>query len=222
MVQVAEGQGGEAGAAANPAEAADGGKSRQILDGARRVFLARGFDGASMGEIARAAGVSKGTLYVYFADKEALFEALVARERERLFDGLDGALDSDRPLAERLGDFGRRFAALLCSDPVVRAQRIVIASADRRPELGARFHEAGARLTQAHLRRLVEREVAAGRLRVADPGLAAQQFIELATAGLWRPRLFGAAGSPPAPAAIEAVVASAVAMWLAAHDPARP
>ena len=45
-----------------PPGAPDLTKSEQILDGARRVFLAAGFDGASMGEIARAAGVSKGTL----------------------------------------------------------------------------------------------------------------------------------------------------------------
>src|ERR1700731_5241276 len=55
-------------------------KRRQILDGARRVFLDLGFDGASMGEIARSAGVSKGTLYVYFADKHRLFEAIVEEE----------------------------------------------------------------------------------------------------------------------------------------------
>jgi AcrR family transcriptional regulator len=40
-------------------------KRRQILNGARKVFMDLGFDGASMGEIARSAGVSKGTLYVY-------------------------------------------------------------------------------------------------------------------------------------------------------------
>src|ERR1700736_3788986 len=58
----------------------DSSKRRQILDGARRVFLDLGFDGASMGEIARSAGVSKGTLYVYFADKHRLFEAIVEEE----------------------------------------------------------------------------------------------------------------------------------------------
>jgi AcrR family transcriptional regulator len=55
-------------------------KRRQVLDGACKVFLDLGFDGASMGEIARAAGVSKGTLYVYFADKCRLFEAIVEDE----------------------------------------------------------------------------------------------------------------------------------------------
>ena len=58
----------------------DSSKRRQILDGARKVFMDLGFDGASMNEIARAAGVSKGTLYVYFADKSRLFEAMVEEE----------------------------------------------------------------------------------------------------------------------------------------------
>src|SRR5260370_18818042 len=55
-------------------------KRRQILDGARKVFMDLGFDGASMAEIARSAGVSKGTLYVYFADKSRLFEAIVEEQ----------------------------------------------------------------------------------------------------------------------------------------------
>src|SRR5579872_2689987 len=72
----------EAALAARPLQdgAEDSAKRRQILDGARAVFLAQGFDAASMGEIARAAGVSKGTLYVYFKHKEELFEAIVEEE----------------------------------------------------------------------------------------------------------------------------------------------
>ena len=58
-------------------------KRRQIIDGARAVFLSRGFDAASMNDIARAAGVSKGTLYVYFHDKERLFEAIVEQLRAK-------------------------------------------------------------------------------------------------------------------------------------------
>src|SRR5512138_467816 len=58
----------------------EGPKRRQITDGACRVFLERGFDAASMGEIAREARVSKGTLYVYFKSKEELFEAIVEEQ----------------------------------------------------------------------------------------------------------------------------------------------
>ena len=63
-------------------------KRRQILDGARQVFLRAGYDGASMGEIAKAAGVSKGTLYSYFASKEGLFERLILDERTSLAEAL--------------------------------------------------------------------------------------------------------------------------------------
>ena len=51
------------------------------------MFLAQGFDAASMNDIARAAGVSKGTLYVYFDNKEALFEAIVEEECEAQAEG---------------------------------------------------------------------------------------------------------------------------------------
>src|ERR1700751_4220503 len=75
---------------APPAPDEESAKRRQIVDGARKVFLAQGFDAASMGEIARAAGVSKGTLYVYFENKEQLFEAIVGHEckahAEQIFD----------------------------------------------------------------------------------------------------------------------------------------
>ena len=91
----------------------DSSKRRQILDGARKVFMDLGFDGASMGEIARAAQVSKGTLYVYFADKFALFEAIL--EQEALQHGqvvfnFDPARDAETTLKE----FGRAYIHLLC------------------------------------------------------------------------------------------------------------
>ena len=63
-----------------PEGAVDNAKRQQIVDGARKIFLAQGFDAASMNDIARAAGVSKGTLYVYFANKEQLFAAIVEAE----------------------------------------------------------------------------------------------------------------------------------------------
>src|SRR5437773_7135185 len=87
-------------------------KRRQILDGARKVFMDLGFDGASMGEIARSAGVSKGTLYVYFADKNRLFEAIV---EEEMLDQQKVAFnfDPERDVATTLRQFGRAYIELL-------------------------------------------------------------------------------------------------------------
>src|SRR3954468_10316797 len=90
----------------------DSSKRRQILDGARKVFLELGFDGASMGEIARSAGVSKGTLYVYFADKNHLFEAIV--EEESIAQGkVAFSFDPEREATTTLMDFGQAYVQLL-------------------------------------------------------------------------------------------------------------
>src|SRR5437868_15338725 len=91
----------------------DSSKRRQILDGARKLFLDLGFDAASMGEIARAAGVSKGTLYVYFADKNRLFEAIV--EEESLEQGkVAFNFDPARDVETTLREFGRAYIQMLC------------------------------------------------------------------------------------------------------------
>ena len=93
----------------------DGSKRCQIIEGARQVFMAQGFDAASMGEIARAAGVSKGTLYVYFKDKEELFEAIVGQQcraqAEQIFNLDDGGLR--QRIAKALGDKADKVAHVL-------------------------------------------------------------------------------------------------------------
>src|SRR6202008_1225121 len=91
----------------------DSSKRRQILDGARKDFMDLGFDGASMGEIALSAGFSKGTLYVYFADKNRLFEAIV--EEETLEQGRTAFnFDTTRDVDTTLREFGRDYLKILC------------------------------------------------------------------------------------------------------------
>src|ERR1700710_2404186 len=117
----------------------DSSKRRQILDGASKVFMDLGFDGASMGEIARAAGVSKGTLYVYFADKNRLFEAIV---EEEVLDQQKVAFNFNpaRDVATTLHEFGQAYIELLCRPGGGSAIRTVMAIAERMPEVGSRFY----------------------------------------------------------------------------------
>jgi len=118
----------------------DSSKRRQILDGARKVFLDLGFDGASMGEIARSAGVSKGTLYVYFADKHRLFEAIV--EEESIEQGKTAFnFDPDRDVDITLPEFGRAYVQVLCRPGGGSAIRTVMSIAERMPEVGRRFYD---------------------------------------------------------------------------------
>src|SRR3954463_9804179 len=117
----------------------DSSKRRQILDGARKLFLDLGFDGASMGAIARAAGVSKGTLYVYFADKCRLFEAIVeeaVHERRQLAFYFDPACD----IKTTLRRFGEAYIGMLCRPGGGSAARMVLAIAERMPEIGRRYY----------------------------------------------------------------------------------
>ncbi len=193
----------------------DSSKRRQILDGARRVFLDLGFDGASMGEIARAAGVSKGTLYVYFADKSALFEAIV--EEESLEQGkLTFNFDPERDVATTLMEFGRAYIQVLCRPGGGSAIRTVMAIAERMPDVGRRFYENVIAVTIGRLAAYLEARARLGDVMIDDYRLAASQFLQMCQASLFQPFIFQAAPAPT-PERIEQVVASATRMFLAAY-----
>jgi AcrR family transcriptional regulator len=193
----------------------DSSKRRQILDGARKVFLDLGFDGASMGEIARSAGVSKGTLYVYFADKNRLFEAIV--EEEQIEQGkVAFNLDPARDVETTLREFGRAYILILCRPGGGSAVRTVMAIAERMPEVGRRFYE---HVLEKNINRLAEYlrvHVKPGDLAIDDCQLAASQFIQMCQATLFLPYVFQAAPAPSVER-IDEVVGSATRMFLAAY-----
>ena len=189
----------------------DSSKRRQILDGAGKVFMDLGFDGASMGEIARAAGVSKGTLYVYFADKNRLFEAIV---EEEVLDQQKVAFnfDPERDVATTLREFGQAYIELLCRPRGGSAIRTVMAIAERMPEVGRRFYDNVIAHTIARLAVYLDVRVTAGELKM----LAASQFMMTCQASLFLPFVFQAAPAPLAERTAQ-VVESATQMFLAAY-----
>jgi AcrR family transcriptional regulator len=194
----------------------DSAKRRQILAGASKVFMNLGFDGASMGEIARAAGVSKGTLYVYFDDKSRLFEAIVEQE---MLDQQKVAFnfDSERDVATTLREFGRAYIELLCRPGGGSAIRTVMAIAERMPEVGRRYYEHVLEQANNRLASYFESQLQANKLAIADCQLAASQFMLMCQASLFLPFIFQAA-PPPSPARIAQVVESATRMFLAAYE----
>jgi AcrR family transcriptional regulator len=194
----------------------DSSKRRQILDGAHKVFMDLGFDGASMGEIARAAGVSKGTLYVYFADKNGLFEAIVEEEcleqSKMAFN-----FDPERDVATTLVEFGQAFILLLCRPGGGSATRTVMAIAERMPEVGRRFYTNVIAVTIAKLAAYLEARTRAGELAIDNFELAATQFMEMCKATLFLPFIFQA-GPAPSAERITEVVASATRIFLAGYQ----
>jgi AcrR family transcriptional regulator len=189
-------------------------KRRQILDGACKVFLDLGFDGASMGEIARAAGVSKGTLYVYFADKCRLFEAIAedALERRQLAFYFDPACD----IKATLQKFGETYIGVLCRPGGRSAARMVFAIAERMPEVGRRYYELMLQRTINGLAEYLDARVKQRELAIDDCELAAAQFMCLCQATVFLPFIFEVTPAPSQDR-IARVVGDAVKTFLAAH-----
>jgi AcrR family transcriptional regulator len=193
----------------------DSAKRRQILAGASKVFMDLGFDGASMGEIARAAGVSKGTLYVYFADKNRLFEAIVWQE---MLDQkkLNFNFDPERDVATTLREFGQAYIQLLCRPGGGSAIRTVMSIAERMPDVGRRYYEHVLENTISRIAAYLEARAKRNEVAIPDCQLAASQFMNMCQASLFLPFIFQAA-PPPSPERIAQVVESATRMFLAGY-----
>ncbi len=192
-------------------------KRRQILDGAYRIFMQQGFDATSMGDIAREAGVSKGTLYVYFDSKERLFQELVREEKARQFPAIFAINPNETDVRAVLTRIGRQFARFITQSHVVMAMRTIIAMAERMPDIAIEFFDSGPRQCANQLADYLRAQIATGSLAMADVDLAAAQFLELTQATLSRPPLFGIQ-EPLSDERIDAVVDSAVNMFLAAYQ----
>lgn len=199
-------------------DGAESAKRRQILEGARQVFLTRGFDGASMGEIAKVAGVSKGTLYVYFDSKESLFEALTTEEKQGLAEVLFKLDAQDPDVRSVLTHLGQSYLRRLGRPEHVSSIRMVIGAAEKFPRLGQAFFEAGPCRGVSRLKSYLDSQVEAERLSIADTGVAAQHFLDLCGSDLMKRMLF-AVGGPPTEAEITKNVENAIRVFFAAYGP---
>jgi TetR/AcrR family transcriptional repressor of mexJK operon len=154
------------------------------MEAATTVFLAKDYLGTSMDEIAARAAVSKQTVYKHFADKERLFTEIILATIDQVGEPFHAeviALGDTDDLEGELGVVGRRLIAAVMAPDVLRLRRLVIAEADRFPQLGRTYYERGPGRTAAtlapHFQRLAERDL----LRLDDPLAAAHQFNWLIT-----------------------------------------
>lgn len=191
-----EAQSGLAPDAAGESGAIDSAKARQILDGARTVFLAQGFDAASMNDIAREAGVSKGTIYAHFPSKDALFAALIREDKRQQAEQLSIYDDLDGPIAEVLPRIGFAIMDLILEPGHVAQTRTVAAVAPRFPEIGRAFYEAGPEYGHRRFAAFLERRAATGELKIENYETAAEQFFNLAQGVLFKKMLFAAQPKP--------------------------
>ncbi len=194
----------------------DSPKRRSIVSAAGDLFVAQGYGAVSMDAIARAASVSKATLYAHFASKDVLFASII---QDACHEGMsirdftpDAGLDIERALTL----LGRRVLGFLLGPRPLAIYRVVIAESARFPELGRAFYDFGPAAFRAAFGDWLIGQNLAGRLRVDDPAMAADQFISMLRGGLYLRATLGLV-SPPWDDEIEATVSAAVGAYLRAY-----
>jgi AcrR family transcriptional regulator len=193
----------------------------EILNAALDTFAERGFAAAKLDEVAARAGVSKGTLYLYFPSKEELFRSVVrqlllpnvAAVERRFAEGTGSASDL-------LREFVRRLGAVVAQGKLSAIPKLIIAESANFPDLAKFYYDEvisrGIRLLGA----LIKRGVEAGEFRP----VAAEEVLPLFAGPIliltvWK-HGFERAGVPPLP--VEAVLANHADYLLRALAPAEP
>ncbi len=161
-----------------------GRKFEQVVDGAWKVFLNEGFEGASVDDIARSANVSKATLYSYFPDKRLLFLEVARAECQRQANQAFSEIDFSCAVQEVLTQAATRMVYFFLSDFGQQMFRICVSECARFPELGKEFFASGPGLVQSRMAEFLGEATKRGEINVTDTMFAAAQFHELCKADL--------------------------------------
>ena len=154
----------------------------RICDAAQELFLSRGYGATSIEAVAGRARISKRTLYSRFRDKPDLFRAVIHRMLQRWLPNFEQAVDQDVPLKYRLVGAARQMLAVALLPEALALRRLLLAEAERFPELVQIAVEQGAARGIERIAALLEAETKAGNLAVSDCRFAAIQFQDMVLA----------------------------------------
>ena len=149
-----------------------------MLEAAKAVFIEQGYADATLDEVIRRSGGSRATLYKQFGDKEGLFAATIADICAKIVAPLAGSTPDREPERVLLA-FGRSFMAGLMEPSGLQLYRVLIGEAARFPELANAAYRAGPAVAAEELAKHLRRWIAQKRIRLANPDLAARQFLEM-------------------------------------------
>lgn len=188
-------------------------KRDQIREGAQRVFLERGFAGTSTDAIASEAGVSKQTLYVYYASKEELLadvlRHLIHREPQPQLPVMErGILETPDEVRQALSYLARSLISDLMQPEYLALIRVVIAETPRLPQLGSLFRSVVPERVLGNVSAILEGGQQGGVIEAVDREAASRMFAGgLLTYAILDGLLVGdGPPRPPATERIEAVV----------------
>ena len=173
-------------------------RPREICAAALEVFAEKGFAAAKLDEIAKRAGVSKGTLYLYFKDKEELFRAVVRDSIAPNVEAITAAIASlDAPFQQIVCALFAGFAANITRIPVGAVAKMVIGESRNFPELARVWHDEVASKAIGAVAGLVAKAQERGEVRPGDPRLYAFTLMgPMFLGALWTATLVPVGGEP--------------------------
>lgn len=167
-------------------------KTQKILAASQRLFTEKGYGATSMDAVTAEAGVSKATVYAHFTSKEKLFQAMVEQECQRLLRKLAIPVDVEGLTVESaLTRIARAFVEAVLEPRILAIFRIVIAEAQRFPELGVIFYNSGPGVTLDGLSQYLQKAHNSGLIDVPNTRLAARQFLGMLRGDLQLRALLG-------------------------------
>jgi AcrR family transcriptional regulator len=150
----------------------------EIIDAALELFVAKGFMATRLDEVAQRAGVSKGTLYLYFENKEALFKAvvetLVLPEIERTEQQIQ---DFHGAASELITQLVKQWWATVGESQLGGLPKLIIAESGNFPELASFYVEQVIGRVRRVIARLISRGIASGEFKSCDPTYAARLLL---------------------------------------------
>jgi TetR/AcrR family transcriptional regulator, mexJK operon transcriptional repressor len=194
-------------------------KRKALLLAATELFLEKGYDSTSMDDVAAKAAVSKPTVYKYFSDKERLFAEIVratTSEIDNLMRLVTETMAGQTRVESSLLVLARRFITALMQPRILRLRRLVMANADRFPDVGRSWYEEGFARVLATLATTFQSLADRKLLQVDDPLLAANHFVGLL---LWIPinRAMYTGDYRSDPDELEAIAVAAVRAFLTGY-----
>ena len=160
----------------------------ELLDAALAVFVERGFATTRLEDVAARAGVSKGTLYLYYANKEELFKAVVRQNVVPLISHYrESIAQSTRPAPELLDDFVHAWWHRFGDTPLAGIAKLCIGEAGNFPEVARFLNDEVIGPQEALLMSILDRGMAARVWREVDVQATAHQIMApLVLKAIWR------------------------------------
>ncbi|MFO1243147.1 MAG: TetR/AcrR family transcriptional regulator [Rickettsiales bacterium] len=191
-------------------------KREDILHKAGELFVKEGYRKVTMDQIAEAVPVSKPTLYSNFADKAALFSAVIEDRCQKLIAGIRSGVDAKMSAEEALREIGRQFLEKVVSEQALSMHRIIAAESEDFPNVARLFYESGPKqmhlLLSKYLTTLQQQKI----LDVKDPSVSADMFLSMLKGHLHLRCMMGVQAAPTK-AEIKKRVDYAVDLFMKAH-----